>query len=44
MKIVAILASGTGGHVYPAYTIAQEYISVAIRFYGLELKMDLKIE
>ena len=27
MKIIAILASGTGGHVYPAYTIAQEYIS-----------------
>ena len=26
MKTIAILASGTGGHVYPAFTIAQEYI------------------
>ena len=44
MKIVAILASGTGGHVYPAYTIAQNILTVVIRFYGLELKTDLKIE
>ena len=25
-KFVSILASGTGGHVYPAYTIANEFI------------------
>ena len=26
MKTVAIFSSGTGGHVYPAYTLAQEYL------------------
>ena len=26
MKIIAILASGTGGHIYPALCIAEEYI------------------
>ena len=26
MKVIAIIASGTGGHVYPAYTMALEYI------------------
>mgnify|MGYP001221779770 CR=1 FL=1 len=27
MKIIAILASGTGGHIYPALSVANEYIS-----------------
>ena len=26
MKKIAILASGTGGHIYPALSIANEYI------------------
>ncbi len=26
-KFISILASGTGGHVYPAYTIANELIN-----------------
>ena len=27
MKTIAILASGTGGHIYPALSIADKYIS-----------------
>ena len=27
MKTVAIFSSGTGGHVYPAYTLAKEYLA-----------------
>ena len=26
-KFISILASGTGGHVYPAYTIANELVN-----------------
>jgi len=31
MKYIAILSSGTGGHVYPAYRIAEEYIKLGYR-------------
>ena len=27
MKTIALLASGTGGHIYPALSVANEYIS-----------------
>ena len=27
MKTIAIFSSGTGGHVYPAYTLAQDYLA-----------------
>jgi len=27
MKTIAIFSSGTGGHVYPAYTLAKDYLS-----------------
>ena len=31
MKIIAILASGTGGHIYPALCIAEEYIKLGYK-------------
>ena len=42
MKIIAILASGTGGHVYPAYTIAQEYISRGYKILWIGTKNGLE--
>ena len=27
MKTIAIFSSGTGGHVYPAYTLAKDYLA-----------------
>ena len=31
MKHIAILSSGTGGHVYPAYRMAEEYIKLGYK-------------
>ena len=31
MKTIAILASGTGGHIYPALSVANEYISLGYK-------------
>ena len=42
MKIIAILASGTGGHVYPAYTIAQEYIALGYKVLWIGTKHGLE--
>ena len=42
MKIIAILASGTGGHVYPAYTIAQEYIKLGYKILWIGTKNGLE--
>ena len=42
MKIVAIFASGTGGHVYPAYTMAQEYINLGYKVLWVGTKNGLE--
>ena len=31
MKIIAIIASGTGGHIYPALSVAKEYINLGYK-------------
>ena len=31
MKTIAILASGTGGHIYPALSVANEYIPLGYK-------------
>ena len=40
MKVIAIIASGTGGHVYPAYTMALEYIK---KGYSIALMVDQRV-
>ena len=48
MKTIAILASGTGGHIYPALSIAKKYISQGYKILwigtpnGLEDKIVLE--
>ncbi len=42
MKTIAILASGTGGHVYPAYTMAQEYIGLGYKILWIGTKNGLE--
>lgn len=45
MKTIAILASGTGGHIYPALSIAQEYIKLGykILWIGTDNGLENKI-
>ena len=44
-KFISILASGTGGHVYPAYTVAMEFIEKGyeIIWIGTEKGIENKV-
>ena len=42
MKI-AIFAAGTGGHIYPALTIAKEFNKKDIIFFASSRKLEKKI-
>ena len=42
MKVVAIFASGTGGHVYSAYTMAQVYINLGYKVLWIGTKNGLE--
>ena len=42
MKTIAILASGTGGHIYPALSIAKKYISLGYKILWIGTKNGLE--
>ena len=42
MKYIAILSSGTGGHVYPAYTLSIEYIKQGYKIIWIGTKNGLE--
>ena len=42
MKYIAILSSGTGGHVYPAYTLSIEYIKKGYKIIWIGTKNGLE--
>ena len=42
MKVIVITASGTGGHVYPAYTMALEYIQKGYNIIWIGTKNGLE--
>ena len=41
-KFISILASGTGGHVYPAYTIANELVKKGYKIIWIGTKEGIE--